>query len=164
MRDHVISLAIYPLFARMVKVNLLQLVPLLTHSQEAARSVIHLHAVPVVDDLQRSWLVVEREGRPMMRFLRMSDIDRRLAVAQLAGGIRFLQIAPGSGSFVALVSPVVPLWMRRLADRQTTAQQQREQPSRSLHKSAPSHRWAASRRSSPILCNVAKTHSPEHCH
>jgi hypothetical protein len=52
MRDHRESLAVDALFARVMEVQLRELVPLVTNGDEAAGRVVDLNRVAVVDDVE----------------------------------------------------------------------------------------------------------------
>src|SRR6267378_3452287 len=78
--DHIVVVAIHVLLARMMKMKLLQRVELLPHRQSAARRVIHLNGVTIIDDVERNGIVVELESR-QLGLSGTPDIDGRLRFA-----------------------------------------------------------------------------------
>jgi hypothetical protein len=94
--DHIVGLAVDVLLAGTVKVELRQLVALIAHNQEIAisRRVIDSHRrMAVVDNSQRTAFVFESYGE-QSDFVRASDVDGRLLLAELAGSVVRIQIAP----------------------------------------------------------------------
>src|SRR6185369_9161306 len=107
---HVEAPAVDPLLARLVEVKLHELVPLAFHGDRAARSVIHLDRVAVVDDLQRRRLVVENDGRKVALLCDcVLDVDRRLRLAGAAGLIFMLERGPLRGARRTLIAPMMLL-------------------------------------------------------
>ena len=95
--DHGVRLAVDLLFARLVEVELHELVARPADVDPAARRVVHLDRVAVVDQLERRGLVVELDRRQVRR-LGAADVDRRLDLAELAGGERLIEFSPLRGS------------------------------------------------------------------
>src|SRR4029077_710172 len=86
MGHHVVTFAVDLFLARMVEVKLFQLVLLVTNADKAARGVVDLDGMAVVDDMERRRFVVEL-NRGQISFLRLADIDWRLVLPKLAGGV-----------------------------------------------------------------------------
>ena len=104
--DHGVRLAVDLLFARLVEVELHELVARPADVDRAARRVVHLDRVAVVDHLERRGLVVELDRRQVRR-LGAADVDGRLDLAELAGGERLIELAPLRGPAMLAVGPVL---------------------------------------------------------
>src|SRR5262249_38694339 len=105
-RNHVIPLTLNFFFAGMMKVELNHLIRMPADRYLAARSVVRLNAVAVVNDLQRRGPVVELE-RWQRRFLSALNVDRRLFFSQLACAVVGFDFAPVTRPFGSAVRPFV---------------------------------------------------------
>src|SRR4029079_15582676 len=107
MDDHLAPLAVDALFARLVEVELLQLVAVATDGDRVAGCGNDLDRVPVVDDLRRAGLVRELDRRQRFALDRLgADVDRRLRVPGLAARELGLERGPVRRAAVAPVAPV----------------------------------------------------------
>src|SRR5678815_4797560 len=106
-RNHVVALAVDLFLTRLVKVKLHQLVLLVTDGDGAARLVVDLNGMPVIDDLELRRLVAEFDARKI-RFLHtlVTDIDRRLGSAYAASVVVLLQRCPVRGTARSRVAPM----------------------------------------------------------
>lgn len=86
----------HPVFARRVKMELKGLVTLRAQSDVAALAVICLYGVPVIDQLDQRYLVVEAE-RFKLAYFSLFDIDRRLPMAGRTGFEGGLDRSPFGG-------------------------------------------------------------------
>jgi|SRR5271163_2258079 len=97
---HVERLTVNVLFARSVKVQLRQLVPLFSHNQKVSCSgsvvVVHANGIAVVKQIfQWANSGIESQGWEW-RFLGTSNVDRRLFLAEVARRVRGIKFAPVS--------------------------------------------------------------------
>src|SRR5262245_37849056 len=89
-RDHVVALAVHFLFTRPVKVKLLELVLLAADADEAARLVVDLDGVAVVDDLEFRGLVMKFKTRKVgLPHGLVLYVDRRLRLPHPASAVVF---------------------------------------------------------------------------
>lgn len=95
-RDHRMRLAVDFLLARLVEVELHELVASAADVDRAARRVVRLDRVAVVDDRKRRGVVVETDRGKVGDF-RAVDIDRPLIPAEPAGLEPGAQRAPVRG-------------------------------------------------------------------
>ena len=106
--DHVEALAIDPLLARVMEVELHQIVALAGNQDRASGVDVDLDRVPVVDDVQRARLVAkdDRWDLPDADIMG-ADVDRRLVSTGTASGISGIELAPMRRPLVAGISPMV---------------------------------------------------------
>jgi len=104
-RHHRIAAAIDLFFARLVEVELQQVVALAVDRDAAAWGVVHLDGMAVVENLQRRRAVSEFQRR-QLRLAGLADVDWRLVVAQLAGAEVLFQLAPVLRAVGAFIAPV----------------------------------------------------------
>src|SRR5208282_98289 len=112
MNHHLKVLAADGLFAGMVEVKLPQLIALASHGDKAARGVVHLHRMPVVDDAQGSGMVIELDGGQVGLF-RIANVNRRLMLSNLASGVLPLQVTPVLGALLPAVAPMMGRFLLR---------------------------------------------------
>src|SRR5271156_3806554 len=108
MRYHIEWLAVNVFFARMMKVELRQLVALVAHNQKVSisRGIVHSdRRVAVVNDSERAASVFEPYGGEF-GFLRVLNVDGRLFPANFAGSVLRVQVTPMIGAGWPFVSPM----------------------------------------------------------
>src|SRR5438309_8078099 len=96
------------LFAWMVEVKLDELVEIGPDAEAAARFVVDLHSMAVVDDAERRRAVVEFQlGRIAVVNCSRSNIDRRLRRSRTAKAIFGVEPCPMGGAIGSRIGPVV---------------------------------------------------------
>ena len=111
MRDHVVGLAVDFFLARAVEVKLLEHVAFTIDANGAGIGGVNLDAVTVVDNRKRRALVGKLDRREI-GLDRLADVDRRLALAETAGGVILVERPPFVRAAIAAVAPV-RRWRRR---------------------------------------------------
>jgi hypothetical protein len=85
---HIGALAVDLFFAGLVEVKLNELVAFALHRYETTRRIVDLDSVPIVDDLERRRLVLERDGgQSALLGDAVADVDGRLQFAQSARAV-----------------------------------------------------------------------------
>src|ERR1700683_4505766 len=96
---HIEGLTLNGLFTGMVKVELRQFIALVSYKQKipVSRSVVHSERrVTIVNDFERAAFVFESYGGEP-GFPRISNVDGRLFLADLAGSVVRIQVTPMFG-------------------------------------------------------------------
>jgi len=102
------SLAVDALLARMMKMELDELIGVVANPKRAAGIDIDLDAVTIVDDVQRARAIIEVERRePLVLGVTRSDIDRRLCLPVAASRKLRVEIGPMGRPPLARIRPMV---------------------------------------------------------
>ena len=105
MHDHLGALAVDALFARTVEVKLLQLIGGAADAQEIAAREIDLDRMAVIDLGERARVIVEHDLLEL-DLDAVAQVDRRLALAGIAGGPGGIDLRPVLRAKLALIGPV----------------------------------------------------------
>src|SRR5687768_4936557 len=103
------SLAVHGMFARRMIMELQHIVTDTVQFDGTAGIVVHLYGMPVVQDVQLTGLIMERNVRQVL-FRGSSNIDRGLILAGAAGRIGRVEFAPVRGTLFAFIRP---MWRMR---------------------------------------------------